>query len=258
MTENNSVPDSLSTFVAQKDASEWTVQLINPTKPEPMQKMAENLFRGLDADLSEMEIGGIEDDQLLVIRDGKVVASSSLKNIENTLLLVNSDFYITGTTSLDEIIIPDAIEELSDTVFTLTGYPDANTEKLVLTLVSRHVEQQAVNSQTGTLRSSFQQLSRLDDEKGTRQVYEQLGQLADLDTHVYGIPDWIPPSEMGLTVHRVRDDELRNTWFVVHRTKTGTDWAMLAIKDGANTWNGYWTSNTAEIQAIDDYILQTF
>ena len=258
MSENDSVPDSLSTFVDRKDSSEWTVQLINPTGPEPIRNMAEGLFGSLNADLSETEIEGIEDDQLLVIQDGNVVASSPLNNVENTLLMVNSDLYTTGTKSLNEISIPDAIQELSDTVFKLDGYPEANTEKLVLTLVSRSIEQQAASSQTGTLRTSFQKLSRLDDEKGTRKVYEQLGQLTELDTHVYGIPDWIPPSEMKLTVHPVRDGEIRNTWFVVYRNETGTSRAMLATKGGANTWRGYWTNNTAEIHAIDEYILQTF
>jgi len=258
MAEDTSIPDSLSTFVAKKEPSKWSVQLINPTRPEPMRKMAEDLFGSLDAELSEREIKGIEDDQLLVIRDGEVVVSSPLKNLETTLLMVNSDLYTTGSKSLDEVSIPNAIQELADTVFTLSGYPDSDTEKLVLTLVSRHIEHQAANSQTGTLRTSFQYLSRLDDEKGTRKVYEQLGQLIDLDVHVYGVPDWIPPAEMGVTVHQVHDDEIHDTWFVVYRTESGMDRAMLAIKSGPNAWKGYWTKNAAEIRAIDDYISQTF
>jgi len=220
--------------------------------------MVESLFGSLDVEMQEAEIGGLADDLLLVMRDGEVVASSPLETIKNTLLLVNSDLYRTGTRSIDEIAIPDTVLTLSDEVFTLTGYPEATTEKLVLTLVSRHIEQQAANSQAGTLQASFQRLSRLDDERGTREVYNTLGQLADLDIHVYGFPDWTPPSEMGLTVHRVRDDEIRNTWFVVHSTDTGTDRAMLAIKDGPNTWRGYWTSNTPEIRAIDEYISRAF
>jgi hypothetical protein len=256
--EDDPIPDSLSTFVDRKDPSEWSVQLINPAGPEPVRSMAESLFGSLDEEMQEAEIGGLAEDLLLVIRDSEVVASSPLERIKNTLLLVNSDLYTTGTRSIDEITIPDTVQTLSDEVFTLTGYPEANTEKLVLTLVSRHVEQQAANSQTGTLKVSFQRLSRLDDERGTREVYKTLGQKADLDIHVYGFPDWNPPSEMGLTVHPVRDDEIRNTWFVVYSTDTGTDKAMLAVKDGPNTWKGYWTSNTPEIRAIDEYISQSF
>jgi hypothetical protein len=256
--EEDPLPDSLSTFVDRKEPSEWSVQLINRTDPEPIRNMVETLFGSLDMEMQEREIEGLADDLLLVIRDNEIVASSPVETIKNTLLMVNSDFYTTGTRPIDEIALPDAVQTLSDTVFTLRGFPESNTEKLILTLVSRHIEQRAANSQTGTLQVSFQRLSRLDDERGTREVYNTLGRLADLDTHVYGFPDWHPPSEMGLKVHPVRDDEIRTAWFVVHSTGTGTDRAMLAIKDGPNTWNGYWTSNTPEIQAIDEYISQAF
>jgi len=258
MAEDHRVPESLSTFVDRKEPSEWSVQLINPTEPEPILKMADNLFGGLDAEISQAEIEGIEDDQIIVIRDGEVVVSSPLKNLKTTLLLVNSDLYLTGARSLDKVDIPVAVKELSDTVFTLSGYPDSNTEKLVLTLVSRHIEQHAANAQTGTLRTSFQRLSRLDDERGTREVYEQLGQIEGLETHIYGIPDWVPPSEMGLSVHEVRDSEIRNTWFVVYLSETGTDRAMLATRNGQNTWRGYWTQNPPEVRIIDKYISQNF
>jgi len=258
MAGDTPLPDSLSTFVDQKETSEWSVQLVNPTQPEPIRKMTDDLFGGLGMDIPETEIDGLQDDLILLIRDGNVIASSPLTNIETTLLTVNSDLYKTGARSLEEISIPDAVQQLSDTVFTLSGYPDSQVEKLVLTLVSRYIEQRAAYSRTGTLRTSFQRLSRLDDERGTREVYETLGDLPDLDTHVYGAPDWLPPSEMGLTVHEVRDDEIRSTWFVVHRTDTGTDRAMLALKDDPNTWRGYWTSNSTEIRSIDQYISRTF
>jgi len=258
MSKDSSVPDSISVFIHQKEDSEWSVQVINPTQTEPMQNMAENLFGGLNIELEEIELEGVEDDLFLVIQDDQVVASSPLKTLKDTLLLVNSDLYTTGTKSIEEVNIPETVQTLTDTVFTLSGFPESNTEKLVLTLVSRHIEQQAMTSETGILRSSFQRLSRLDDEQGTREVYNTLGQRPDLDVHVYGFPDWDPPSEMGVTAHPVRNEEIRKTWFVVYTTEAGTDRAMLATKVGPNTWKGYWTLNSPEIQAIDSYITQTY
>jgi hypothetical protein len=258
MARTGPVPDTISAFIDQKESSEWSAQLINATQPEPIRKMAETLFGSLDMELPERELESLDKDTFLILRDGEVVASSPSKAIEDTLLMVNSDLYKTGSKSLDGINVPDVIQELSDTVFTLSGYPDAHTEKLILTLVSRHVEQQAAKSQSGTLRTSFQRLSRLNDERGTREVYEQLGQLSGLDTHVYGDPDWVPPSEFGLTVHGVRSEELRNTWFVVYCSETESDRAMLAVNDGPKTWKGYWTGDSPEIRAIDEYIKRTF
>jgi hypothetical protein len=50
------------------------------------------------------------------------------------------------------------------------GSPASNSEKLPLIVISRYIEQLAWQHETGRLRSSFQRLSRLDDERGTRRV----------------------------------------------------------------------------------------
>lgn len=251
-------PDSLTAFIDRKDPSEWCVQVTNLTQPEPIERMVENIFGGLEIGVKRRDLDGLDDDLLLVIQNGEVVASSPIETLLDTLLLVNSDLYSTGAKSLDEIEIPDVIQELSDTVFTLRGYPRSNTEKLVLTLVSRHIEHLAARFQTGTLRTSFQWLSRLDDEQGTREVYERLGEMSNLDTHVYGTPNWTPPSTFGPVVHRVTDEEIRNYWFVVYSTGTAQSRALVAVKTGSHTWQGYWTTNADEIREINRYITDTF
>lgn len=252
------VPDSLRTFIDRKDPSEWYVQVVNPTQPEPIERMLKNVFGGIEIEMKQTDLEGLDDDLLLVIRNGEVVASSSIEILLDTLLLVNSDLYSTGAKSLEEVEIPDVIQELSDTVFTLRGYPHSNTEKLVLTLVSRHIEHLAARFQNGTLRTSFQWLSRLNDEQGTREVYEELGQKPHLNTHVYGTPDWTPPSTFGPIVHEVTDEEIRNHWFVVYSTEAGQDRALVASLVGSNTWQGYWTTNADEIKEINQYIRRTF
>lgn len=131
-------------------------------------------------------------------------------------------------------------------------------KKLVLTLLSRYIEYQALKQQTGTLRTSFQKLSRLDDEQGTRVMYDHLGQAPGVDVHVYGVPDWCPLAEFGPTVHGVTDEELRNHWFVVYRAETQKEAAMVAIQTGKRTWNGYWTFDADDIGALDRYISETF
>ena len=236
--ENRSLPDSLSAFIDQRRTpdSDWSAQVVNRTDPEPVQTMAEGLYDGLDIETSETELDGLDDDLFLVLRDGRVVASSPLGILKDTLLMVNVDRYRTGTQLVGEIDVPDVILELSDTVFSL----------------------EALGQQTGTLRSSFQRLSRLDDERGTLEFYEQLGQTEGVETHVYGVPDWEPPAELGVNCHEVVDDEIRESWVVVYRTETAQSVAMVAIKTGRNTWDGYWTFDTDEIRAIDRYITQTF
>jgi riboflavin biosynthesis pyrimidine reductase len=52
--------------------------------------------------------------------------------------------------------MPDVLDGLTETPFTLRGYPESNSEKLLLILVSRQIERLAWEGGSGTLRSSFQ------------------------------------------------------------------------------------------------------
>jgi DICT domain-containing protein len=251
-------PSSLTEFVDRRSSSDWSIRLINRTAPDPVERMVEELFDGLSIGVLETERADAEDDLLLLLRDGEVVESSSVDRLERTLLMVNADLYSTGTRSLEDIDPPDVITELSDTVFTLQGYPQSNTEKLVLVLMSRYIEHRAWSHQRGTLRASFQRLSRLDDESGTREVYERLGDTAGLTTHVYGVPNWEPPAEMGLEVHGVTSPEITDHWFVVHRTDDAAGVAMVAVVTEGNEWRGFWTFDPDDIRTIDRYIQQAF
>ena len=120
-------------FSKQSDSAEWSLQIINRTGPEPIKRMVEDLFGNLSTQVSETTREEADTDLVVLLRDGEVVGSSSLSTLRDTLLLVNSDYYRTGAADLGNLDVPDVILELSDTVFTLRGYPDSNNEKLVLT-----------------------------------------------------------------------------------------------------------------------------
>ena len=153
--------DSLTDFFEQSDASKWSMQIINRTGPEPIKRMVEDLFGNLSTQVSEITREEADTDLVVLLRDGEVVGSSPFSTLRDTLLLVNSDYYRTGSADLGNLNAPDVILELSDTLFTLEGYPDSNTEKLVLTLISRYVEQRAWKRKADSLRTSFQSLSLL-------------------------------------------------------------------------------------------------
>ena len=250
-------PDSLADFFTRSDSSEWSVQIINRTDPEPVKRMVEDLFGNLSTQVSEITREEADTDLVVLLRDGEVVESSSLSTLRDTLLLVNSDYYRTGPADLGNLDAPDVILELSDTLFTLEGYPDSNTEKLVLTLISRYIEQRAWKHETSSLRTSFQSLSLLYNERATREVYRQLGQISDLAVEVYGVPDREPPELPGVTVHETTDDEIEQYWFVVHHTENATSVALLARQTGPTEWRGLWTFDTGRIRTFDRYIQRT-
>lgn len=256
MGDNNIL--SLDSFIQQYPSSDLSAQIVNLTQPDEVKKMASDLFEGMAIGVSEVQSNNEADDEFVLVDSGTVVASTSMSTIRDTLLMVNTDLYRTGTYSLEDVTIPQVLLNLSDTVFKLVGYPDSNTEKLVLALMSRYIERQAWLHETGVIRASFQHLSRLYNEKGTRRVYERLGALPELDVHAYGIPDQDQPPGLSMTVHGLRDEELRQSWFVVHHTDDGESVGMLALERGSNEWEGFWTFNNDDIDALNEYIKQSF
>lgn len=248
----------LAEFFHGREDSGWTVQIVNRTDPEPMLDMLQALFDGLSVDLTEEQLAGTGDDRVVLLRDGEVVETSPLNDLKTTLLMVNSDLYRMGTVSLTDITIPAVIKRLSGSIFSLRGFPASNVEKLVLILMSRYIESRAWKAGAGTLRTSFQRLSRLHDEGGTWRVYQKLGETDGLNTHVYGIPDWAPPTDTGLSAHGILNEAITESWFVVHRVPDGPGAAMIALSTARNEWKGFWTFDEAEIRAIDDCIRETF
>lgn len=177
--------------------------------------------------------------------------------------MVNSDLYKSGAVGLDEFELPDVLAQMDDIPFQLRGYPESNTEKLLLIVISRYVERRAWQVGRGTLRSSFQRLSRIKDERGTRAVYETVASTG-VRTHVYGVPDWRPPSEFDVVTHGGHSDEFRDSWFVVYTPPEGDDCedtglddphlALLALETAPREWKGFWTFRPELVEAINEYI----
>ena len=197
-------------------------------------------------------------DEVAVVRDGEVVATSSSAAMMRSLLLVNSDVYITGSRGLDDAALPPTIQALYDLPFRLDGYPDSDSEKLLLIAISRAIERRALASGRGTLRVGFQRLSRLVDEPGTRRVYEQLTE-TDLAVHAYGVGDTTLPDSLGVTAHTGTTELHRYGWFVVFQPPAGSDAepvALYAIEVGDNCWDGFWTYTPDRIDEITEYITE--
>ncbi|MEA5389111.1 DICT sensory domain-containing protein [Haloarculaceae archaeon H-GB11] len=189
-------------FFDEGRASDRALVVLNRTEPRPLVNLLSEAFDGQDVDVAEREEDDEETDLVALVEGDSVVATSPLQALSDAFLMVNSDLYRTGTRTLDEFDAPAVLTELDDTVFSLRGFPASTKEKLLLILISRYIEKQALDADTGTLRSSFQKLSRLNDEAGTREIYERLGG-SSVDVHVYGIGDWTP-SDAPYAIHTGR------------------------------------------------------
>lgn len=248
---------SLETFLSEPESAERTLLLANRTEPEPFRVMLEKLVDEQDIAFEEVTDEEFEDDTVVLVEDGAVVATSPLSALQDAILMVNSDLFITGTRKLEATDVPAVIDGLADHPFTLRGYPESNSEKLLLILISRHIERLAYEQGSGWLRSSFQYLSRLEDERGTREVYEKLA-ATDVDVHLYGRPDWTQSPGFPVTVHGGYKEDFRNSWFVVHRPAEDepehSGAALVAIEVDPGVWDGFWTYDDDLVEDIAEYI----
>lgn len=247
---------ALDTFLDTVASPERSLAVLNRTEPEPLQVMLVNLFDEQQISVSEDVDDQYEEDTVVLLEEGEVVASSPLKELQDAILMVNSDLFITGTRPLEQTTVPDVIDGLAGTQFTLRGYPQSGTEKLLLILLSRYIEKRAYETGAGTLRASFQRLSRLQDEQGTRRVYERLAE-TPVDVHIYGQPDWSPPSELSVVAHGGYTADFRLSWFVVHVPPDDAERgpaALLAIERSTGTWDGFWTYDESFIDELTAYI----
>lgn len=205
----------------------------------------------------------------LLVEGDEVVAGSTLGELGDAVLFVNSDLYITGSRTLDDIDLPSVIGGLADTTFSLRGYPESNRQKLLLITISRFIERAAWMAGDGTLRSSFQRLSRLDDEVGTRRVYERVTE-GGVDTHLYGVPDDLP-RDLDAVIHGGDTRDFTDSWFVVYRppegpqsldADPGTDLkrgiengvSLLAVEVEPRVWRGLWTFEPDRVRSVNRYI----
>jgi len=246
----------LREYVGEDDeASKFSIAVVNESRPEALEGMVRKLFARQPVEITEADEDRFDDDSAVLLRDGEVVASSSLDVLSKTLLLVNSDLYTTGTVSLEETRFPDVIAELSGTTFDVRGYPESDYEKMPLILISRHIELLSYRN-GGTHRASFQRLSRIQDERGTRNVYRRLGS-SGADTHVYGVPDWTPPREFGVKIHGGYETDHTSAWFVVHVSDEEKA-ALVALETASNRWKGRWTFDADEVADIEESIKEYY
>ena len=248
---------SLERFLSVTDGPVRELVVANRTQAEPFQRMVENLFANQTVSVDETTIEAYPENTVLLLEDGEVVAKSPLDALHDAILMVNSDLYKTGTRSLGETTVPAVIDKLTDVRFSLRGYPESGSEKLLLILISRRIERRAYEAGSGTLRSSFQQLSRIKNERGTRRAYRKLSN-TDVDVHVYGVPDWRPTAELAVTMHGGRKPDFEHSWFVIYQPPpeqpADHGAALLAVETGPAEWEGFWTYDPNLIDDLAAYI----
>lgn len=247
---------TLRRFLDRIEHPERSLVVLNRSAPEPIQNMLERMFDGQPIDVEESQLPDAETDRVMLVEGDTVVASSTLDAFADEILLVNSDLFMTGARALEEIEPLPVLERLDEVPFFLRGYPESHSEKMLLILISRYIERLAWTQQDGTIRASFQYLPRIEDEIGTHQVYRQLDE-SPVDVHVYGAPGWEPTPDSSITIHAGYGFDFLKSWFVIYTPpeEDGEHAALLAIEEGPNRWNGFWTYRQSLVKEIERYVV---
>ena len=249
--------DSLRSFFDEIEDPDRHLVVLNQDSPYPIRKLLDSMLDGQSVSISEIDTADDDTDTVALIEGDEIIARSTLEALMESVLLINSDLYKTGAIDLGDVVLPDVLQGLDEVPFRLRGYPESNKEKLLLIIISRVIERIAAETGGGTLRSSFQRLSRLDDEKGTYDVYDALSN-SGVDVHLYGVGDTNPAESLPATVHTGTSYPYRRSWFVVFRSPAGSDTAdhaaLLALEDEPNVWDGFWTFRPELVDRIERYI----
>lgn len=248
-------PESIEGFIDAATATELTLLLLNRTQPAPMFDLLKGAFERQPVHVVERTVPGRVEDELLLLDDSGVVASSSLSAMAESFLLINADRYRTGANKLAAETVPAVLRELTDIEFEVRGYPASAKEKLLLIVMSRYIEALALRSGAGELHVGFQRLSRLEDEYGTQEVYRELGE-SSVETHIYGVGRDATGYQDGLIAHENDSAAYRRSWFLTFEPADddARHMALVAWETSENVWRGTWSFEAPFTRAVADHV----
>lgn len=181
------------------------------------------------------------------------VAVTTLDEIDDSVLLVDSQLGVIDRTSPTVVPHPAVVARIDKATFPVRG----GTKRLLIRM-SKFVERIALSAGEGRLYAGFQTLSRFEGEAATRERYELVG-LSDVDVYVFGAPDVDPAAEpFGVTVCGRDTEEIRRAWFVVFDDERGGGAALLAEEQRPDVYRGFWSFESRVIARIAEYVSETF
>ncbi|WP_312909344.1 DICT sensory domain-containing protein [Natronosalvus caseinilyticus] len=124
------------------------------------------------------------------------------------------------------------LEVLEETLFTAL-------DRRQLLATSREIEDRAFRMGRGTLRVGFQRLSAFEHQVP---LYRRLGEETNLEVHVYGRPDWEPPSLENVRYHRDEAGALAPFWCLAFDGGEDPMQACaLVARERESGFLGFWT-----------------
>lgn len=199
----------------------------------------EDQFATHDVSVTRRSIPPAGPDPFLVIEEGEEFAGAlGLSELESLL-----EPPIVRPGDRDEIAAGYRVlfDVLDETVFSAM-------DRRQLLAVSREVEDRAYRVGTGTLHASFQTLSTFESQVD---VYRQLATSTELDIHIHGIPDWVPPEIAGISYHEL-DDANGRYWALAFDGGSNESQACgLVAREQTGRYDGFWTDDADLVEELE-------
>lgn len=185
---------------------------------------------------------------------GEFVVVSDDEEAKSVLHLDDVTAFTGGAAAPDPT--PDREERYREFLSALadTTFSSLNREQLIA--ATREFEDRAHRVAEGRFYAGFQSLSNLTPQLTT---YRRLGSVG-LEVHVFGTPDWTPPTLDRVVSHPVDDPEIADSWLVAY-DGGGDDeqkCALLAEQRSAETYYGIWTYDPDLVDTLVDYLDRTY
>jgi len=212
-------------------------------------KMIKRMFENQNVTVNK---GNENNNNIIIYKNNSIVSKSSIEELGDSILYTNSDQYKTQQNQMKKLVFPKSILSLQDEIFELKGYPKKYNEKLILILISRYIEKLSY-THGGVHHSTFQKISRINDEKGTKEVYDKLSNNVD-KLHIYGQLDTEPElNGENIIFNFGSSDTYKYSWVVIHLSKNYSA-ALTAIKkpNKFNEWNAIWTFDREKVIRLEN------
>lgn len=184
-----------------------------------------------------------------VLPEEGVVAVSTLDEFDGDFILVDSGFEVVGTRSRDRIDTPEFVVRIDEATFLVAA---GNTP--LLTAMSHHIEEFALDRDAGILWTGMQELSRLSESR-TYAMYERLAG-SGVESHVFGRSGESDP-DPGVETHGDASTEILESWFVVYQGDAGSA-ALVAVETDPGTFRGFWTFESELADRVGEYVRRTY
>lgn len=243
--------DSLHALIEAMDEVGYTLVICNYTGEEAALEPLREQFGRLNVDIKTATLStSSPTDAAILTRSTEPLAVSSVPDLLSYLRL--GDLEDLDPADLN-ITRPDVLAQAQRQQYTVE-----NGGKLAMIRISRLVETRALEAGSGRLHAGFQRLGRVEDEQGTRELYERLARTG-VDVHLYGTPGAIPREEL-YTVHADSSEELAASWFVVYvpETTDGRSGALVSEETEPDRYSGFWTFQPGLVDAVDEYLERTY